>query len=41
MVSKSWLLTASCIVLTAFSSEPTTAQMQQVNRAGFPGGSIL
>ena len=29
MVSKSWLLTASCVFLTAFSSEPTTAQTKQ------------
>src|SRR5437660_819590 len=29
MVSKSWLLTASCIFLIACSSEPTTAQTKQ------------
>jgi hypothetical protein len=29
MVSKSWLLTASCFFLTACSSEPTIAQTKQ------------
>lgn len=36
MVSRSWLLTASCIVLTACSSEPATVQMKQDLPTGIP-----